>query len=80
MVRGAYMVEERRLAKEQGYQDPILDTIEDTHNNYNSNLEFLISNWIQGSQVLIASHNEQSILWGKHLVKKYDINSSKGTL
>ena len=78
IVRGAYMVEERRLAQELNYEDPIQPTIEDTHKNYNSNLEFLLSNWIQGSRIIIASHNEESVQWGKHLIQKYDINPSKG--
>ena len=80
MVRGAYMVEERRLAKEHDYEDPILPSIDDTHRNYDNNLEFLVSNWIQGSQVLIATHNEESVNWGKQLVKKYEIDPSKGKL
>jgi len=80
MVRGAYMVEERRLAREYAYEDPIHSTIEDTHQNYNSNLEYLFSNWIPGSQVIIASHNENSVNWGKHLISKYHINSQKGSV
>ena len=34
-VRGAYMHQERALAAEQGYDSPIHDTIQDTHQNYN---------------------------------------------
>lgn len=35
-VRGAYMVLERARAEERGYPSPILDTIEDTHANYDA--------------------------------------------
>lgn len=78
MVRGAYMVEERRLAKKYGYPDPILPTIEETHSSFNNNLEFLISNWIKGSHVLVASHNEYSVQLAKDLIRKYEITSDKG--
>ena len=36
LVRGAYVKLERERAQEMGYESPICDTIEDTHNNYNS--------------------------------------------
>lgn len=32
LVRGCYMYEERRLAKEGNYPDPINDTLQDTAN------------------------------------------------
>ncbi len=80
MVRGAYMVEERRLAREYAYEDPIHSTIESTHQNYNQNIEYLLSNWVPGSQIIIASHNENSANWGKHLITKYNINSQKGSV
>lgn len=35
LVRGAYMVIERERAAEEKYPSPILDTIEQTHINYN---------------------------------------------
>lgn len=38
MVRGAYMNEEREIAAQQGVPSPVWDTIEDTHNCYNTNL------------------------------------------
>lgn len=78
MVRGAYMVEERNLASKYGYEDPINPTIEDTHKSYNGNLEFLLANWIPGSYVLVASHNQQSVELAKELIQKYDISSKKG--
>jgi len=80
MVRGAYMVEERALASKYNYEDPIQPTIEATHNNYNSNLEFVMANWIQGSRMIVASHNEHSVNLAKSLIKKYDINQTKGLI
>lgn len=38
LIRGAYMIEERTLAEEQGRESPIFDTIEGTHAAYNNNL------------------------------------------
>ena len=34
-VRGAYMVVERARAAERGYESPIWDSLQETHNNYN---------------------------------------------
>ena len=42
LVRGAYMVLERGRAKEMEYEDPIHDSVEMTHENYNNALTMLI--------------------------------------
>ncbi len=34
-VRGAYMHQERARAQEMGYDSPIQNSLEDTHDNYN---------------------------------------------
>ena len=34
-VRGAYMVVERARAAERGYESPVWDTLQETHDNYN---------------------------------------------
>jgi proline dehydrogenase len=64
LVRGAYMVAERQRAKEMGYESPIHDTIEDTHNCYNNLMQKLIedqhTNKTSG-EVMVASHNKDSI-------------------
>jgi proline dehydrogenase len=78
LVRGAYMVEERRLAKELNYPDPIHDTVENTHACYNMNLTNVIKNWIPKSHLMVASHNEHSNYLGKSLVKEYNITEEKG--
>ena len=36
------MVEERQIAEELGYESPVWDTIEDTHQSYNSCVERII--------------------------------------
>ncbi len=35
MVRGAYMVVERARATEKGYESPIWDSLQETHDSYN---------------------------------------------
>ena len=43
LVRGAYMNEEREIAKKQNVESPVWDNIEATHKCYNDNMEFIIS-------------------------------------
>ncbi|OMJ11706.1 Proline dehydrogenase 1, mitochondrial, partial [Smittium culicis] len=42
LVRGAYMVQERDLAKKLNYESPINETLQDTHNSYNSGVKFVL--------------------------------------
>lgn len=44
LIRGAYMMEERELAAQGGYESPVFDTIEGTHECYNKNMEHIITN------------------------------------
>lgn len=78
LVRGAYMVEERRLAKELGYADPIHNTIEETHQCYNDNVRHVLKNWIPNSLLTIASHNEQSVILGRSWINEFNITPDKG--
>lgn len=59
MVRGAYMVEESKLAKEQSKDNPINDGYEATTSMIERNLEQLILNINKSpTKVFVASHNE----------------------
>lgn len=60
LVRGAYMVQERKRAKDLSYPDPIHDNIEITHINYNNMVQLLLSN-NNMAEFMVASHNEQSV-------------------
>eukprot|EP01066_Platyproteum_vivax_P010891 Platyproteum_vivax@DN4906_c0_g1_i1.p1 len=71
LVRGAYSVQERKLAKDGGYADPIYSTIEDTHSCYNKCSQDMLS-YIETTKrqglsaksdvaVFLGSHNEESI-------------------
>ncbi|KDO29951.1 hypothetical protein SPRG_05141 [Saprolegnia parasitica CBS 223.65] len=60
LVRGAYMVQERKRAKDLGYEDPIQPSIEATHANYNALVELLLVHNHRTS-FMVASHNEESV-------------------
>lgn len=65
IVRGAYMVLERAHALETNNKDPILPTLEATHENYNRAIATLITQIANPNgakvEVVIATHNQQSI-------------------
>jgi len=61
LVRGAYMIQERKRARDMAYSDPIYDTIEETHGNYNAMVELLLENHQHGAAFMVASHNEDSV-------------------
>lgn len=60
LVRGAYMVQERKRARDMGYSDPIHDSIENTHANYDAQVAKLLQN-NNLSSFMVASHNESSV-------------------
>lgn len=71
LIRGAYMEEERRLAKQFNYESPVWDTIEDTHKSYNTNLDFILNNLDADRDfLLVGSHNTESCLFGKKIIKE----------
>ena len=51
MVRGAYMDEERLLAKQKKYETPICETFQLTTDSYHSNFANLIKNLTPKSEV-----------------------------
>ncbi|CAO2825470.1 unnamed protein product [Amaranthus hypochondriacus] len=61
LVRGAYMSSESKLAKSLGFESPIHDTIQDTHNCYNECASYMLNKIDSGSgAVVLATHNVQS--------------------
>ncbi|KAI9906042.1 hypothetical protein PsorP6_013881 [Peronosclerospora sorghi] len=76
LVRGAYMVQERKRARDKGYTDPIHDTIEDTHENYDAQVSKLLQHNHLAS-FMVASHNEQSVV--KTVQQMQDIGISRAT-
>ena len=64
LVRGAYMIHERERATMLNIDDPIHDTANATHRNYDEVVELLLryrANNGPGLEIMVASHNEQSI-------------------
>jgi proline dehydrogenase len=77
LIRGAYMNEERRLAKEQGYESPVQDTIEDTHRNYNTNMGLIFQTMRANDRVFLGSHNQESCELAKKYVVQYGLNKNQ---
>lgn len=70
LIRGAYMIEERTLAEEQGRESPIFDTIEGTHAAYNTNLQLIIRNMSDKDALLLGCHNVDSVELAKGLLQE----------
>ncbi|KAI9275003.1 FAD-linked oxidoreductase-like protein [Helicostylum pulchrum] len=76
LVRGAYMVSERKRADQMKYPSPIHETLEDTHESYNNGVRFLLKrlHHYQDSTghaltattapivFMVASHNRESTI------------------
>lgn len=71
MVRGAYMVEENELARTKTGNYIINETIEKTHETYNTNMLKLIANIGDKGKVLLGSHNEDTILTGMNSIVEH---------
>lgn len=72
LVRGAYMEGERAMAESLGYESPIQETIEDTHNSYNNAVEYVLDQSIKTDrkvELMLASHNQGSI---ENAIRKMD--------
>lgn len=81
LVRGAYLVSERQRALENGYADPTQPSIEATHDCYNECLRMVLEESIskgEGSNVLIASHNQVSVETTISLMQQLGISKTSG--
>lgn len=63
LVRGAYMELERKRALELNIPSPIHATKQNTHDNYNRGVAYLLDKIADGEKVhlMLASHNQESI-------------------
>ncbi len=59
LVRGAYLEQERLLAKQMGIVSPVFDKKEETDNSYNEALKFCLEK-IEKISLFSATHNEES--------------------
>ncbi|CAO3618853.1 unnamed protein product [Mucor fragilis] len=94
LVRGAYMVSERKRAEEMGYSSPICDTLEDTHASYNGGVKFLLNKIKQhqdttGESVtnttspivfMVASHNRDSVILTIDEMEKNNVHAQSGVV
>lgn len=76
-VRGAYMMEERQLAEQDGTVSPIWDSIEETHKCYNDNVEYAIKHMTNQDLVFVASHNTKTVELATTLVEDYGFKDSE---
>ncbi len=74
LVRGAYMEKERSRAASKGVQSPIQPDKKSTDADYNSAVEFCISN-LENIACIVASHNEASNLLAVELMEKKGLAS-----
>eukprot|EP00516_Mucochytrium_quahogii_P009577 CAMPEP_0203778834 /NCGR_PEP_ID=MMETSP0099_2-20121227/8276_1 /ASSEMBLY_ACC=CAM_ASM_000209 /TAXON_ID=96639 /ORGANISM=" , Strain NY0313808BC1" /LENGTH=526 /DNA_ID=CAMNT_0050678505 /DNA_START=74 /DNA_END=1654 /DNA_ORIENTATION=+ len=74
LVRGAYMVHERKLAKAQGIPSPIHETLQDTHDSYNGSLDIMLQD--PQAHVMIASHNQETCEFATEKMAEYGISPS----
>ncbi|XP_063285160.1 hydroxyproline dehydrogenase [Pelobates fuscus] len=83
LVRGAYMDKERRLAREKGYSDPIQPDWEATNQSYQRALDKmldLIGKDGKRYNLIIASHNENSVLHATRRMAELDIDKDSGAV
>ncbi|KAG2195926.1 hypothetical protein INT47_002699 [Mucor saturninus] len=92
LVRGAYMVSERKRAGEMGYVSPIHETLEDTHDSYNGGVKFLLNKLGEYQQTtgesvtnttspiifMVASHNRDSVITTIEEMERNNINARAG--
>ncbi|XP_006818452.1 hydroxyproline dehydrogenase-like [Saccoglossus kowalevskii] len=83
LVRGAYIDRERERSKQMGYEDPISPDYEATNKMYNQNLVMLlklIKKHGKRYNMIIASHNEESINLAVNKINELGIDKTDGTV
>lgn len=81
IVRGAYIAQETKCALEKNYPNPICDSYAATNENYNSVLDHMleyISHVGEMCNIIIASHNEDSIKLAVQRMKQLNIDPKSG--
>ncbi len=59
LVRGAYMEKEAKRAEEKGYKNPICENKQDTDDNFNEGLNYMLDNLTEMA-IFAGTHNEES--------------------
>ncbi|XP_069788981.1 proline dehydrogenase 1, mitochondrial-like [Narcine bancroftii] len=78
LVRGAYMDQERKRAKEIGYEDPINESYEATNVMYHRCLDYILDEIKvnRRANVMVASHNEQTVTYTLHRMHDLGLHPS----
>ncbi len=63
LVRGAYIVEETKIAKEKGVECPIVECFDKTTENYMNSFETIVKsfNSLEDGEVIVATHNINTV-------------------
>jgi len=80
LVRGAYLVLEQERATQVGYASPIWDSIEQTHENFHRVLDLVLRQSQKHRNVMVATHNQQSIEYTLSKMARYEIDTSEGNV
>ena len=75
VVRGAYMEKENDRAKEMGYTSPICKTKQETDDNFNATIAYMIDN-IDVLSIFAGTHNEESCYKLMELMEKKGIEKN----
>ena len=79
MVRGAYLIEERKRAKEMGYPDPTNQDLEATTEMYNRVMDLALEEVKRDRmQLIVATHNKDSVLRATTEMEKLGIPKRGG--
>ncbi|XP_076452706.1 LOW QUALITY PROTEIN: hydroxyproline dehydrogenase-like [Babylonia areolata] len=81
LVRGAYMTKERKLAATCSYPDPVQDSYDDTSRAYDAAVTTLLTKIAakpRQYRVIVASHNEGSVLATVRGIQQLGIDPSAG--
>lgn len=80
LVRGAYLVSENELAQSTSTLSPLHKSLQNTHDSYNSCLDYVLSQIketitykIRPIGFKVASHNRESIQWAGEKMKRMGI-------
>ncbi|MCF6294487.1 MAG: proline dehydrogenase family protein [Flavobacteriaceae bacterium] len=72
IVRGAYLEKERERAEDKGYPSPICKNKQETDENFNNVLTYILDN-IEDISLFIGTHNEESSYLAMELMQKKNI-------
>lgn len=75
IVRGAYMEKERERAKEKGYPSPICKTKQETDDNFDNTMRYILEN-INDIALFVGTHNEDSTYKAMEIMQQLNIDKS----